>query len=104
MCELLVGLPDVNVLAVEDRSDEPIVVHIEARRGPARCRTRGVRARGQDRPWVELVDLPCFGRRSRLVLRQHRWPRPAPARPAGAWTARKGAGWGTGVAGRCVPE
>lgn len=27
MCELLVGLPDVNVLAVDDRRDLPIVVH-----------------------------------------------------------------------------
>lgn len=35
MCELLVGLPDINVLAVEDRADEPIVVHVEARRAPA---------------------------------------------------------------------
>ena len=31
MCKLLVGLPDVNVLAVDDQPDGPIVVHIEAR-------------------------------------------------------------------------
>jgi transposase len=86
MCELLVGLPDVNVLAVEDRSDEPIVVHIEARRGPAWCRSCGVRARVKDRPRVELVDLPCFGRPSRLVWRKHRWHCPERACPAGSWT------------------
>jgi hypothetical protein len=45
MCELLVGLPDVNVLAVDDQPDGPIVVHIEARREPAWCRGCGVRAR-----------------------------------------------------------
>jgi len=86
MCELLVGLPDVNVLAVEDRVDEPIVVHIEARRDPAWCRACGVRARVKDRPWVELVDLPCFGRPARLVWRKHRWHCPEPACPAGSWT------------------
>jgi len=29
MCELLVGLPDVRLLAVEDREGGPIVMHIE---------------------------------------------------------------------------
>lgn len=29
MCELLVGLPEVRVLAVEDRCGEPIRVHVE---------------------------------------------------------------------------
>jgi hypothetical protein len=37
MCELLVGLPDVNVTAVEDRPDGPIVVHVEARLGQVWC-------------------------------------------------------------------
>ena len=83
MCELLVGLPDVNVLAVDDRPDEPIVVHIEARRAPAWCRACGVRAAIKDRPRVELVDLPCFGRPSRLVWRKHRWRCPEPACPQG---------------------
>lgn len=86
MCELLVGLPDINVLAVDDRADEPIVVHIEARRAPAWCRACGVRAAIKDRPRVELVDLPCFGRPSRLVWRKHRWHCPEPACPQGSWT------------------
>jgi hypothetical protein len=30
MCELLVGLPDVKVIAVEDRLGGLIVVHVEA--------------------------------------------------------------------------
>lgn len=86
MCELLVGLPDVNVLAVDDRPGEPIVVHIEARRAPAWCQACGVRAHIKDRPGVELVDLPCFGRPCRLVWRKHRWHCPEPACPAGSWT------------------
>jgi hypothetical protein len=33
VCELLVGLPDVNVLRVEDEAGEPIRVHVEGRVG-----------------------------------------------------------------------
>jgi hypothetical protein len=31
MCELLVGLPEVNVLGIEDVAGEPLRVHIEVR-------------------------------------------------------------------------
>ena len=61
MCELLVGLPDVNVLAVDDRPGEPIVVHLEARLDRVCCRECGSRAVVKERPVVELVDLLCFG-------------------------------------------
>ena len=44
MCELLVGLPDVNVLSVDDVAGEPILVHIEARHGGVWCPGCGVRA------------------------------------------------------------
>jgi hypothetical protein len=60
LCELLVGLPDVNVLAVVDVADEPIVVHIEARLERVWCMTCGARAVVKERLVVELVDLPCF--------------------------------------------
>lgn len=86
MCELLVGLPDVNVLAVDDQPGETIVVHIEARRDRTWCRSCGGRARVKDRPWVELVDLPCFGRPARLVWRKHRWHCPEPLCEQGSWT------------------
>jgi hypothetical protein len=63
MCELLVGLPDVIVTAVEDRPDGPIVVHIEARLEQVWCAGCGSRAGVKERQVVELVDLPCSGRR-----------------------------------------
>lgn len=121
MCELLVGLPDVNVLAVDDdRSDAGVVVHIESQMARPGCAGCGTPARVKDRPPVELVDLPCFGRLARLVWRKHRWscpdadceiaswtgddPRIAPAR--GAMTSRAGR-WATiqvGREGRTVAE
>ena len=57
MCGLLVGLPAINVLAVDERS-EVVVVYIESRverPGRAGC---GAAACVKDRPPVELVDLP----------------------------------------------
>ena len=57
VCELLVGLPDVNVLGVEDLAGGPIRVHVECRTprpGCRECRTVPV---VKDRPAVELVDL-----------------------------------------------
>jgi transposase len=77
MCELLVGLPDVNIdgvgdwpgwlrIAITRRADRPV------------CRGcgGGVHCHGID--VVELVDLPCFGRRTRLVWSKSRWRCPNP--------------------------
>ena len=86
MCELLVGLPDVNVLAVADVPNLPIVVHIECRVETAWCRSCGVRAVLKDRDDVELVDLPCFGRPARLRWRKQRWHCRETACPARSWT------------------
>jgi transposase len=89
------------------------VVHVEARRAPAWCWSCGVRAVVKDRPRVELVDLPCFGRPARLVWRKHRWRCPEPACPGGSWTivdtriaaprmvlTDRAARWATGQVGR----
>jgi transposase len=40
----------------------------------------------KDRPSVELVDLPCFGRPTRLVWRKRRWSCPDAACATGSWT------------------
>lgn len=40
----------------------------------------------KDRPSVELVDLPCFGRAVRLVWRKRRWSCPDAACATGSWT------------------
>lgn len=86
MCELLVGLPEVNVLAVDDVAGRPVVVHIEARLDRAWCIVCGVRAGVKERPMVVLFDLPCFGRPARLAVRKHRlWCR-EPLCPVGSWT------------------
>ena len=86
MCALLVGLPDVIVLALDDRPGEPLRVHVESRLESTWCQACGVRARIKDRPVVELIDLRCFGRAARLVWRKHRWCCPEPLCPAGSWT------------------
>ena len=86
MCELLVGLPDVNVLGVDDRPGQ-VWVHIETRGPRPCCSGCGGGATIKDRPVVELVDLPAFGRPSRLAWRKHRWACGDSACPVGSWTA-----------------
>ena len=89
MCELLVGLPDVNVLGVVDRPAGPLQIHVESRRPRPTCQGCGTAAEVKDRPEVELVDLPVFGRRARLVWRKHRWVCRQPGCPTGSWTAHE---------------
>jgi hypothetical protein len=84
MCALFVGLPDVTVLAVDGRLAGPIRVHVEI---PEEDRLPALRywCVGEDRPVIELVDLPCFGRPARLVWHKDRWRCPR-------WLARSGRG------------
>lgn len=90
ICELLVGLPDVNILGVEDEDGEPLRVHVERRLdGPVACRTCGQIAWVKDRPAVELADLPCFGRPARLVWHKH-WCGTSIGGSAPTATARRG--------------
>jgi transposase len=86
MCELLVGLPEVDVLGVEDVPDGPIRIHVESRLDQGWCRSCGCRARVKDRDVVVLTDLPCFGRRAELVWRKCRWCCGEPVCPARSWT------------------
>jgi hypothetical protein len=44
MCELLVGLPAINVLGVEDQRADAVMVHIESQR-----RGRAARSAGRQR-------------------------------------------------------
>jgi transposase len=37
---------------------------------------------------VELIDLPAFGRQTRLVWRKHRWACRQASCPVGSWTAQ----------------
>ena len=78
MCELLVGLPDVNVIGV---GDWPLFLRIAitTRAERPRCPGCGGVVWQHDRIEVELVDLPCFGRQTRLVWTKQRWRCPNPS-------------------------
>ena len=86
MCELLVGLPEINVLGVVDETDEMLQVHIETRVDRSGCGRCGVVARVKERPVVVLVDLPCFGRPTRLMWHKRRWSCLESSCPTGSWT------------------
>ena len=86
MCELLIGLPDVQPHGVIDLVGEPMVVIIEQRMPRPRCSRCGSMAQVKERPHVSFADLPCFGRPVRLVWRKHRWECPTATCPVGSWT------------------
>lgn len=72
MCELLVGLGEVNVLEVTDADDRLRVV-VETRGQRPSCLECGSPARVKDRHMVELTDLPCFGQPAVLAWRKTRF-------------------------------
>lgn len=76
MCELLVGLPEVVVLGVDELDDDSLVICIEQAGGRPACVGCGWLPVVKDRETVELVDLPCFGRPTRLRWRKFRWECP----------------------------
>lgn len=88
MLELLVGLPAVRVLGIADLlPSAPLALHVETRlAGAPDCPGCGGPGRLKDRRSVELVDLPVFARRTRLVWRKRRWCCPAPDCATGSWT------------------
>ena len=87
ICELLVGLGDVNVVGVDDEATEPLVVHIQTRtRSRPVCSGCGGLVRSKGTRPVRLVDLPVFGRPVRLVWHKHRWFCPATDCATGSFT------------------
>jgi transposase len=85
-CELLVGLPAVNVLEVLEPLVGHLVVTVESRVEAPPCPGCGERAWVKDRPVVDLVDLTCFGRPVTLRWRKHRWHCPRRWCRVGSWT------------------
>jgi transposase len=71
MCALLVGLPDVVVVGVAE-GPALLRITITSDGGRPACECGGVVHRHGVRE-VVLVDLPVFGRPSRLVWRKQRW-------------------------------
>ena len=58
ICELLVGLGDVDVVGVDDEATEPLVVHIQTRSRPV-CGGCGGLVWSKGTSAVRLVDLPA---------------------------------------------
>jgi len=86
VCELLVGLPSVVVLGVDDVAGGVLRVHVETLDRRPACPGCAGGVVVKDRPTVELVDLPCFGRVTRLSWRKRRWSCPDPSCPTRSWT------------------
>ena len=83
MCALLVGLPDVTVVGVGDWPHWlRIVIATQPARPACSCGTPAHRHGIRE---VMLVDLPCFGRPTRLVWRKQRWRCPRCRR---SWTGQ----------------
>lgn len=73
MCELLVGLDDVNVGAVDRDETGWLRITVSCRQPALVCESCGAQRRLKDRSAVELVDLPAFGQPARLLWCKRRW-------------------------------
>ena len=116
MCELLVGLGDVEVLSVDDNEGEPLGVHVRCRAARPACGDCGGPVWSDGERAVVLVDLPAFGRPVRLVWHKRRWRCPRDGCEAGSVTEQaaeiappralltsRAARWATRQAGRGRP-
>ena len=63
MCELLVGLGDVEVLSVDDEGGGPLRVHVRCRAARPPCGGCGCGCRKLGRGWCAL----CFARSACLI-------------------------------------
>ena len=88
MCQLLVGLPDVDVLGVEQSCDgSALVVHIRCPENwQAACPACGTQGWVKGYRVVRLTDLPAFGRPAVLAWRKTRRSCPNPVCGQGSWT------------------
>ncbi len=77
MCELLVGLGEVDVLSVDDDRGGPLRLSVRSRTARPSCAGCGGKLWSKGDRAVELVDLPSFGRPARLVWHKHRWRCPS---------------------------
>ena len=85
--EVLIGLPDVEFVGLDD-SGTVLRIVIERQGVRPSCRSCGTLALGKGRRDVELVDLPAFGRPTAIVFRKHRWMCPTASCRVGSWTAQ----------------
>ena len=114
MCELLVGLPDVDVLGVDQPEPGELVVLIEPRQRRPSCSRCSTPAWVKDHREVDLVDLPAFGQTVTLRVLRTRWSCPRERCGVGSWTVdqpeiapaghrltTRAARWVTEQVGRC---
>jgi transposase len=80
----MVGLDDVTFLGLDP--GEVTTVHVESVRWPVGCGRCGSIARVKDRVVVVLVDLPVYGRPTRLAWHKRRMCCPDPDCARGSWT------------------
>ena len=86
ICELLVGLGDVEILSVDDAPGGPLGVHIRSGAPRPPCGGCGGSVWSKGASLVGLVDLPAFGRPVRLVWHKWRWRCPAASCVVGSFT------------------
>ena len=87
LAEALLGLDGFRVLEVTESADE-LVIGIETDAAVVGCGHCGVRAESHGRMTVEIRDLACFGRPSRLVWNKRRWRCADVDCDARTWTER----------------
>ena len=98
--EWMIGLPVITFLGGEDGAAGEARIHVETRASRLGCPDCGVVARVKDRSRVELVDLPLFGRPTRLVWHKRRWTCPDADCPVGRGPRRT---TGSPLLDRCSP-
>ncbi len=85
LAEALLGLDGFRVLEVTE-TDAEVIIEIETTADVVGCGRCGTRAESQDRMAVEIRDLACFGRPTRLLWRKRRWRCPDGDCDARSWT------------------
>ena len=76
MCEVLVGLGEVDLVEIEVLSGDRLRVTIRSRGPRPVCEECGGGVWSEGERTVRLVDLPAFGRPVRLRWRKRRWECP----------------------------
>ncbi|MBK5223014.1 MAG: ISL3 family transposase [Acidimicrobiia bacterium] len=85
LAEAMLGLDGFVVLGVREDPAE-LVITIETTADVVGCGSCGVRAQAHDRMPIQIRDLACFGRPTRLVWRKRRWRCREELCPVRTWT------------------